>query len=286
MFNRYFQRKAVAMIMVAACVASLTACGGDKVTKNQENTTAVTAATTQEAQESTTVQEETSSRSMEEARAAAEKVRQAKGQIDSEITNQENVGADGQADGTGSDTAGASDAAAVAQEAQEAQGAVAAAVSSSIGKDEQVVTVVDTVGVNSARAQYNANYAAYVELIRLTNELRASLGVAPLKMDETFCIAACKKATDYHLNNFYDGENHVIEYGSLYLLISEFHQLQEQRILPEDRRPPRRCLMIGRILQFIMKTWLIRFIQGLALEAVDIHGSSSLLINTRHHQFF
>ena len=216
MFNRYFQRKAVAMIMVAACVASLTACGGDKVTKNQENTTAVTVTTTQAAQESTTVQEETSSRSMEEARAAAEKVRQAKGQIDSEITNQENVGSDGQADGTGSDTAGASDAAAVAQKAQEAQEAVAAAVSSSIGKDEQVVTVVDTVGVDSARAQYNANYAAYVELIRLTNELRASLGVAPLKMDETFCIAACKKATDYHLNNFYDGENHAMIDGRIW----------------------------------------------------------------------
>ena len=216
MFNRYFQRKAVAMIMVAACVASLTACGGDKASKAQENTTAVTAATTQAAQESTTVQEETSSRSMEEARAAAEKVRQAKGQIDSEITNQENVSSDGQADGTGSDTAGASDAAAVAQEAQEAQEAVAAAVSSSIGKDDQVVTVVDTVGVNSARAQYNANYAAYVELIRLTNELRASLGVAPLKMDETFCIAACKKATDYHLNNFYDGENHAMIDGRIW----------------------------------------------------------------------
>ena len=216
MFNRYFQRKAVAMIMVAACVASLTACGRDKVTKNQENTTAVTAATTQAAQESTTVQEETSSRSMEEARAAAEKVRQAKGQIDSEITNQENVGSDGQADGTGSDTAGASDAEAVAQKAQEAQEAVAAAVSSSIGKDDQVVTVVDTVGVNSARAQYNANYAAYVELIRLTNELRASLGVAPLKIDETFCIAACKKATDYHLNNFYDGENHAMIDGRIW----------------------------------------------------------------------
>lgn len=216
MFNRYFQRKAVAMIMVAACVVSLTACGGDKVTKNQENTTAVTVTTTQAAQESTTVQEETSSRSMEEARAAAEKVRQAKGQIDSEITNQENVSSDGQADGTGSDTAGASDAAAVAQKAQEAQEAVAAAVSSSIGKDDQVVTVVDTVGVNSARAQYNANYAAYVELIRLTNELRASLGVAPLKMDETFCIAACKKATDYHLNNFYDGENHAMIDGRIW----------------------------------------------------------------------
>ena len=216
MFNRYFQRKAVAMIMVAACVASLTACGGDKVTKNQENTTAVTAATTQAAQESTTVQEETSSRSMEEARAAAEKVRQAKGQIDSEITNQENVGSDGQADVTGSDTAVASDAAAVAQKAQEAQEAVAAAVSSSIGKDDQVVTVVNTVGVDSARAQYNANYAAYVELIRLTNELRASLGVAPLKMDETFCIAACKKATDYHLNNFYDGENHAMIDGRIW----------------------------------------------------------------------
>ena len=213
MFNRYFQRKAVAMIMVAACVASLTACGGDKVTKNQQNTTAVTAATTQAAQESTTVQEETSSRSMEEARAAAEKVRQAKGQIDSEITNQENVGSDGQADVTGSDTAGVAEASAAAQEAQEA---VAAARSSSIEKNDQVVTVVDTVGVDSARAQYNANYAAYVELIRLTNELRASLGVAPLKMDETFCIAACKKATDYHLNNFYDGENHAMIDGRIW----------------------------------------------------------------------
>ena len=216
MFNRYFQRKAAAVIMMAACVASLTACGGDKTAKTRENTTAVTAATTQAAKESTTVQEETSSRSMEEARAAAEKVRQAKGQIDTEITNQENVGSDGQADGNGSDTAGASDATEVVQKAHEAQEAVAAAVSSSIGKDDQVVTVVDTVGVDSARAQYNANYAAYVELIRLTNELRASLGVAPLKMDETFCIAACKKATDYHLNNFYDGENHAMIDGRIW----------------------------------------------------------------------
>ena len=216
MFNRYFQRKAAAVIMMAACVASLTACGGDKTAKTRENTTAVTAATTQAAKESTTVQEETSSRSMEEARAAAEKVRQAKGQIDTEITNQENVGSDGQADGNGSDTAGASDAAEVVQKAQEAQETVAAAVSSSIGKNDQVVTVVDTVGVESARAQYNANYAAYVELIRLTNELRASLGVAPLKMDETFCIAACKKATDYHLNNFYDGENHDMVDGRIW----------------------------------------------------------------------
>ena len=216
MFNRYFQRKAAAVIMMAACVASLTACGGDKTAKTRENTTAVTVATTQAAKESTTVQEETSSRSMEEARAAAEKVRQAKGQIDTEITNQENVGSDGQADGNGSDTAGASDAAEVVQKAQEAQETVAAAVSSSIGKNDQVVTVVDTVGVESARAQYNANYAAYVELIRLTNELRASLGVAPLKMDETFCIAACKKATDYHLNNFYDGENHAMIDGRIW----------------------------------------------------------------------
>ncbi len=213
MFNRYFQRKAVAVIMVAACVASLTACGGDKASKAQENTTAVTAATTQAAQEGTTVQEETSTRSMEEARAAAERVRQEKGQIDSEITNQENAGSDGQADGNGSDTAGVAEANAAAQEAQEA---VAAARSSSIGKNDQVVTVVDTVGVDSARAQYNANYAAYVELIRLTNELRASLGIAPLKMDETFCIAACKKATDYHLNNFYDGENHAMIDGRIW----------------------------------------------------------------------
>lgn len=213
MFNRYFQRKAVAVIMVAACVASLTACGGDKASKAQENTTAVTAATTQAAQESTTVQEETSSRSMEEARAQADRVRQAKGQVEAEIENQQAAGSDSSDASNGSDTAGVAEASAAAQEAQEA---VAAAVSSSIGKDDQVVTVVDTVGVNSARAQYNANYAAYVELIRLTNELRASLGVTPLKMDETFCIAACKKATDYHLNNFYDGENHAMIDGRIW----------------------------------------------------------------------
>ena len=213
MFNRYFQRKAVAVIAVAACVASLTACGGDKASKAQENTTAVTAATTQAAQESTTVQEETSSRSMEEARAQAERVRQAKGQVEAEIANQQAAGSDSSDASNGSDTAGVAEANAAAQEAQEV---VAAARSSSIGKNDQVVTVVDTVGVDSARAQYNANYAAYVELIRLTNELRASLGVAPLKMDETFCIAACKKATDYHLNNFYDGENHAMIDGRIW----------------------------------------------------------------------
>lgn len=216
MFNRYFQRKAVAVIAVAACVASLTACGGDKASKAQENTTAVTAATTQAAQESTTVQEETSSRSMEEARAQAERVRQAKGQVEAEIENQQAAGSDSSDASNGSDTAGVAEANAVAQEAQEAKEAVAEANGSSIGKDDQVVTVVDTVGVDSARAQYNANYAAYVELIRLTNELRASLGVAPLKMDETFCIAACKKATDYHLNNFYDGENHAMIDGRIW----------------------------------------------------------------------
>ena len=216
MFNRYFQRKAVAVIAVAACVASLTACGGNKASKAQENTTAVTAATTQAAQESTTVQEETSSRSMEEARAQAERVRQAKGQVEAEIANQQDAGSDSSDASNGSDTAGVAEANAAAQEAQEAKEAVAEAKGSSIGKDDQVVTVVDTVGVDSARAQYNANYAAYVELIRLTNELRASLGVAPLKMDETFCIAACKKATDYHLNNFYDGENHVMIDGRIW----------------------------------------------------------------------
>lgn len=213
MFNRYFQRKAVAVITVAACVASLTACGGDKASKAQENTTAVTAATTQAAQESTTVQEETSSRSMEEARAQAERVRQAKGQVEAEIENQQAAGSDSSDASNGSDTAGVAEASAAAQEAQEA---VAAARSSSIEKNDQVVTVVDTVGVDSARAQYNANYAAYVELIRLTNELRASLGVAPLKMDETFCIAACKKATDYHLNDFYDGEDHAMVDGRIW----------------------------------------------------------------------
>ena len=216
MFNRYFQKKAVAVIMVSVCVASLTACGGDKASKAQENTTAVTAATTQAAQEGTTVQEETSSRSMEEARAAAERVRQARGQVEAEIANQQDAGSDSSDASNGSDTAGVAEANAVAQEAQEAKEAVEAAGSSSIGKNDQVVTVVDTVGVESARAQYNANYAAYVELIRLTNELRASLGVAPLKMDETFCIAACKKATDYHLNNFYDGENHDMVDGRIW----------------------------------------------------------------------
>ena len=76
------------------------------------------------------------------------------------------------------------------------------------GPDSEVITVVDDYGVESARLQYTANYSIYVELVRLTNELRASLGVAPLTMDENICIASCKKAVDYYLADYYDGENH------------------------------------------------------------------------------
>lgn len=76
------------------------------------------------------------------------------------------------------------------------------------GPDSEVITVVDDYGVESAKLQYTANYSIYVELVRLTNELRASLGVAPLQMDENICIASCKKAVDYYLADYYDGQNH------------------------------------------------------------------------------
>lgn len=76
--------------------------------------------------------------------------------------------------------------------------------------DSEVVTVVNDYGVDSARLQYTANYPIYVELVRLTNELRASLGVAPVTMDENICIASCKKAVDYYLADYYDGPNHTM----------------------------------------------------------------------------
>lgn len=79
-----------------------------------------------------------------------------------------------------------------------------------IGADSEVVTVVDTYGVESARRQYVANYNVYEELVRLTNELRASLGVGPLAMDENICIASCKKAVDYYIADYYDGPNHTM----------------------------------------------------------------------------
>lgn len=80
----------------------------------------------------------------------------------------------------------------------------------SVSSDDAIITVVDTYGVESAKRQYAANYEIYMELIRLTNELRESLGVAPLQVDETICIASCKKAVDYYLADYYDGENHTM----------------------------------------------------------------------------
>lgn len=79
-----------------------------------------------------------------------------------------------------------------------------------IGPDAEVITIVDDYGIESARLQYTANYSVYVELVRLTNELRTSLGVPPLEMDENICIAACKKSIDYYLADYYDGSNHTM----------------------------------------------------------------------------
>lgn len=81
-------------------------------------------------------------------------------------------------------------------------------ISSKSNNSDRIVTVVDSYGVESAREQYNANYSEYMELIRLTNELRASLGIPALAVDENICIASCKKAIDYYLADFYDGVNH------------------------------------------------------------------------------
>ena len=207
----YYKRIA-ACTMAVVIVASMTACGNRAATGsgNVESTTAAsTEKTTQpqttssalsiiEAEKASAEEEVRKAEEIKVSMAAAieEASREAESKAEAARQEQESIAAAKQAEVESQEAALREE---VAQEANKA-----------IGPDSEVITVVDDYGVESAKLQYTANYSVYVELVRLTNELRASLGVAPLQMDENICIASCKKAVDYYLADYYDGTNHTM----------------------------------------------------------------------------
>lgn len=204
-----YKRIPVCMITVVLLL-SLAACGNSVSTESAsvESTTVALTESTKQVQTTASVASikeaekasiEEASRKIEEIKASMassveEASREAESKAEAAKQEQESIAAARQAE----------------IESQEAvlREAVAQEANKGIGPDEEIVTVVDDYGVESARLQYTANYSIYVELVRLTNELRASLGVAPLEMDENICIASCKKAVDYYLADYYDGDNH------------------------------------------------------------------------------
>lgn len=196
-----FRKKLVALMMVTVLAASFIACSN---AANESDNTAATTETTQAAnnEQTTTSGEEASvkaeaeelSKRADEIKASmAAAVEQAAKEADEKERAIEE-----------------SKAAEAASEAEAMNAAIAEVSNRAAQSSDEVITVIDSYGVESARLQYGANYKIYVELVRLTNELRASLGVAPLKMDENICIASCKKAVDYYLSGYYDGPNHTM----------------------------------------------------------------------------
>ena len=205
-----FYKRIAACIMTVAMVASMAACGNsvDTSSASVEPTTAASIESAGQAQTTTSVTSsiEAEKASAEEAARKAEEIkasmaaaieeasREAESKAEAARQEQESIIAARQEEVESQEAALRED---IAQEANKVA-----------GPDSEIITVVDSYGVESAKLQYTANYSIYVELVRLTNELRASLGVAPLTMDENICIASCKKAVDYYLADYYDGENH------------------------------------------------------------------------------
>ena len=205
-----YYKRFVACIMAVVIVASMTACGNRAETGsgNVEPTTASSTEKTTQQQttasalsiiEAEKASAEEVSRKAEEIKASMaaafeEASREAESKAEAARQEQESIAAAKQAEAESQEAALREE---LAQEANKA-----------VGPDSEVITVIDDYGVESAKLQYTANYSVYVELVRLTNELRASLGVAPLTMDENICIASCKKAVDYYLADYYDGTNH------------------------------------------------------------------------------
>lgn len=202
-------RKMAVIVMTATIAVSLTACNGNSATTGhdtqQETTVAGTVSQSESTGAATTASDNASaeviSKKADEikssmAAAVEQASREAESLAEAARQEAESRAAATQAVGEAMESALREQAAQVANEA--------------ISADGEITTVVDDYGVESARLQYAANYNVYVELVRLTNELRASLGVAPLTMDENICIASCKKAIDYDLADYYDGENHTM----------------------------------------------------------------------------
>lgn len=190
-------------MIITVIAASVTACGDKAVDSNVsvEGTSAVSQEDTTQAETTKSAEELASEQAELESKADALKASIAA----------ERESAVAAADEAANSAAAAQAASKAAEEASQAEAMLEAAAQvadQKAGASDEVITVVDSYGVESARQQYIANYDVYVELVRLTNELRASLGVAPVTMDENICIASCKKAVDYYLANYYDGENH------------------------------------------------------------------------------
>ena len=193
-------------MMVTVLAASFTACGdkGASTVGNAETSVASTEATQQQTTKSAE-QEASEKAAAEELSKKAEEAKESMAAAVAKAAQE----ADSKAHAESESKSAAAQAEAESQ--AEAMQAAAAQVANQVaGADDEVVTVVDTYGINSARLQYSANYALYAELVRLTNELRASLGVAPLTMEENICIASCKKAVDYYVADYYDGPNHTM----------------------------------------------------------------------------
>jgi uncharacterized protein YkwD len=228
--DNMFRKKIVALMMVTLIAAQATACGDKTASNVSVEATSAQEQTTAQATSSAD-QEASSKAAAEEASKKAEEIKASMAAEISSLAAEEDAKAEAASKAAAAEEA-SKYAEAVAQAASEAAAmeAAAAQVSQTIGANDEVITVIDDYGIESARMQYAANYAAYVELVRLTNELRASLGVAPLTMEENICIASCKKAVDYYLAGYYDGENHsMIDGRSWESLFSDFSIMSTAR---------------------------------------------------------
>jgi uncharacterized protein YkwD len=205
--DNMFRKKIVALMMITVIAAQATACGDKTANNVSVEATSVQEQTT--AQATTSADQEASIKAAaEEASKKAEEIKASMAAEKSSLAAEEESKAEAASKAAAAEAA--AQAAAEAASAEAALAEAAAQVSQTIGANDEVITVIDDYGIESARMQYTANYAAYVELVRLTNELRESLGVAPLEMQENICIASCKKAVDYYLAGYYDGENHTM----------------------------------------------------------------------------
>ena len=203
-------KRLAACMMTVVMVVSFAACGNsnNSESNNVEPTTAASTDKTTQVQTTASALSlsEAEKASREELSRKAEEMKASMAAVVEEASRE----AASQAEAASKEAESIASARQAEAESQEAAMREAAAqeANKSIGPDAEVITVIDDYGVESAKLQYTANYSVYVELVRLTNELRASLGVAPLQMDENICIASCKKAVDYYLADYYDGENH------------------------------------------------------------------------------
>lgn len=206
-----YNNKLAVTVLTAILTVSLLACGDKTVGTGSDvkgTTTATNENVTQQSTTSATTQSSDKSPTEEEISKKAEEIKASMAAVVEQASRE----AESKAEEERKEDQSREEAAKAEAEAQAAAVKEAAAkmANDAVGAEGEVVTVVDDYGIESARLQYVANYNVYEELVRLTNELRASLGVGPLTMDENICIASCKKAVDYYIADYYDGPNHTM----------------------------------------------------------------------------